>query len=124
MDRYHIKTGFNINHIDILLSLTMIYNTLNWHYTPHCIDNIKNRFMEIDKLLLFIKNLKLDYSQIFEYYYNDISNTIEKICYRINYLKYIDIILVIGNNKNIITIYTNSVNDKHITLKTELYNKV
>ena len=48
MNRYHIKTGFNMDHIDMLLSLTMIYNTLNWHYTPHCIDNIKNRFMEIN----------------------------------------------------------------------------
>jgi hypothetical protein len=45
----------------------------------------------------------------------------EKICYRIPYIKGLDIILVISEEKNIITIYLNSQTDKHETLKKELY---
>jgi len=117
MNRYHIKIGFK--HNQVLQSLTEQLNGLKWQYTEHCLDHIKYRVLDIEGLLLFIKDVELNYNQIFEYYEdNDI---IEKICYRISYNKFQDIILVISKEKRIITIYINSKEDNHITLHKELY---
>jgi len=74
--------------------------------------------------LLYIKGLKLEPGQIFEYYLNDLTKEPEKVCYRIQYIKAgVDIILVMLESKEIITIYINSSNDKHETLKKELYQR-
>lgn len=122
MERYHIKTGFNILHIEALKTLNTALNSKAWQYTAHCIDNLKYRILNINDILLFIKNLILDYNDIFEYYTD--KNDIIKICYRVKYSKNFDIILVIGRDKKIITIYINDINDNHVTLKIELYNKI
>jgi len=74
----------------------------------------------MEQLLYWIKNeVWLDYSQIFEYYAED--TKIFKICYRVKYNEAVDIILVLTENKKIVTIYYNSSNDKHETLKKEIY---
>lgn len=121
MDRYHIKTGFNLAHISLLKELNNKLNCLEWKYTNHCIDNLKDRAINIKDVLYFIKNLSLKENNIFEYY--AIKNKIIKACYRVNYNKYNDIILVLDEDKRIITIYLNSSNDNHVTLKKYLYNK-
>ena len=121
MLRYHKKVYFPINSDNILKKFTDYLNALNFKYTSHCINNIKNRIYNIHDLLYFIKNLKLDYKNIFEFYIEN--NIIEKACYRIKYQNNIDIILILSKFKDIITIYINSDNDTHVTLKHELYNK-
>lgn len=120
--RYHKEVYTKPEHWEILKQETEYYNTLNWHYTEHCLDNVKYRVIDTEGLLRFIKDLKLDISQIFEYYL-DINGMPEKICYRTESPAGVDFILVVGENKNIITIYINSPEDKHIGLKTELYTK-
>ena len=89
---------------------------------PICLDNIKYRYDNIKEILLFIKKLKLKSDWIFEYYVSDNEDKIIKICYRIPFKNKQDIILIIGENKQIITIYFNSIDDLHYTLKKELYN--
>jgi len=121
MNRYHIKTGFDPKHISQLKELTEQLNCKDWLYSEHCLDNLKYRIIDLKKILIFIKNSILNYSQVFEYYSEQ---DIIKICYRLNYNNLQDIILVLTPDKKIITIYINSVDDKHITLKTELYNKI
>jgi hypothetical protein len=67
--------------------------------------------------------LKLEPGQIFEYYLNDLTKEPEKVCYRVAYNTGIDIILVMAEDKEIITIYINSAEDKHETLNHSLYIK-
>ena len=122
MNRYHVKTGFFPGHIEIIKTITDKLNTKAWRYSGHCLDNIKYRIIDIKAMLLFIKNLKLNYGQVFEYY--SVDDNIIKLCYRITWKPGLDLILVISQDKNIITIYLNSENDKHDTLKKELYNKI
>ena len=122
MDRYHIKTGFEPGHIEVLKALTIKLNGKSWTYSSHCLDNIKYRFIDMKNLLIFIKNTVLIYEYIFEYYSQE--KNIVKICYRIPYNKDQDIILVLSQDKNIVTIYINSSEDRHITLKTELYKNI
>jgi hypothetical protein len=122
MNRYHKEVYTKPEHWQILKQETEYYNNIKWQYTAHCLDNIKNRIIDTEGLLRFIKDLKLDINDIFEYYLYD-NGMPEKICYRIPYPAGLDIILVVGEDKNIITIYLNSPEDKHITLKTELYTK-
>jgi len=122
MNRYHVKTGFFPGHIEIIKTITDKLNTKAWCYSGHCLDNIKYRIIDIKAMLLFIKNLKLNYGQVFEYY--SVDDNILKLCYRITWKPGLDLILVISQDKNIITIYLNSENDKHDTLKKELYNKI
>ena len=120
MNRYHIKIGFEPKHISQLRELTEQLNLKNWSYTEHCIDNLKFRAVDLEGILRFIKGIELNPSQIFEFYTD--SDIIVKVCYRITYNNLQDIILIITPDKKIITIYINSANDLHDTLKKELYN--
>jgi len=123
MLRYHKKVYIKPGDIDKLKDFTAHVNTLTWKYTDHCIDNIKYRNINTENILRFIKNLKLEYDYIFEFYAEENTSNIIKVCYRIPYIKGTDIILVVGTNKQIITIYTNTVEDKHSTLRKEQYIK-
>ena len=61
--------------------------------------------------------------QLFEYYAEDKSREIIKACYRVSWLKDIDIILCLEKDKKIISIWLNSNEDKHETLNENLYCK-
>ena len=76
---------------------------------------------DIENLLNTIKHTQLKSKDVFEFY-TDSKGNIEKLCYRITYTYKDDIILVVSNTKNIVTIYLNSVEDNHTTLKEHLYN--
>jgi len=92
---------------------------LDWKYSCHSLENVRYRISNLEKLLIFIRELYLKTDNIFEYYL--LNGNIEKVCYRINYDDVFDIILVISDKKKIITIYLNNKDDKHFTLKKELY---
>jgi hypothetical protein len=120
MNRYHKAVYTTADHWQTLKKETDYFNTIKWQYTGHCLENLINRAVDIEGILRYIKDLKLNTDDIFEYYLWD-NGTPEKICYRIKNPAGLDIILVIGEEKNIITIYLNSPDDDHITLKKELY---
>jgi hypothetical protein len=120
MLRYNKAVYFKPEALKSLKTFTLQLNNLQWNYSRHCLDNIKFRVIDIKGLLLFIKGLKLSASDIFEYYIDDINKNIIKACYRIPYLGN-DIIIVLGDKKQIITIYLNDKNDNHITLKKGIY---
>ena len=121
MKRYHKKVYFPFGSITDLHKFTDKLNAMQWRYTPHALDNLKYRAIDNRDILLFIKDLVLDFSDVFEFYTQD--NEVIKACYRIYYNDDIDIILVISNDKKIITIYLNERNDLHYTLKENQYNK-
>ena len=120
MLRYHKKVYFPAGDIDRLKIFTDNINSMDWRYSAHCLENIKYRAIDMSRLLLFIKALSLDNAAIFEYYAEDKSRDIIKACYRISFNDE-DIILVMSEDKKIITIYLNSREDEHFTLKRELY---
>jgi hypothetical protein len=122
MGRYHKLVYTEPKHWQRLEALTEQLNNVKWQYTEHCLDHIKSRAVDLEGLLRYVKGLRLEAGQIFEYYLDDKGEPI-KICYRINWLKNLDIILIIGINKQIITIYINSREDLHYTLKQELYQR-
>jgi len=121
MTRYHKAVFTEVEHWQRLEALTERLNSLKWTYSGHCLESVKNRIIDLEGLLKFIKGLRLEAGQIFEYYLDDRAEPI-KLCYRIPYTEAgVDIILVVSKEKNIITIYINSRTDNHITLKKELY---
>jgi hypothetical protein len=121
MLRYHKKVYIDQTDLERLKTFTEGLNSLSWAYTDHCLDNIKSRAIDLEGLLGFIKGIILDYNTIFEFYAEEQTREIIKVCYRINWQKDLDIILVIGKNKQIITIYLNSSDDLHYTLRKEAY---
>lgn len=123
MLRYHKKVYIDPKDLERLKTFTNRLNTLDWQYTNHSIDNIRYRAIDLEGLLRFIKDLVLDYTMIFEFYVDEQTREITKVCYRINWQKNIDIILVVSQEKNIVTIYINSKDDLHYTLKENLYTK-
>ena len=122
MLRYHKDVYIPEADKSRLEALTIELNALKWRFTPHCIDNLTVRTIRQEDILLFIKDLKLQAVDIFEYYINEY-NRIIKICYRIPYTQNMDIILIISDEKNIITVYMNEKEDNHITLNKNLYVK-
>lgn len=122
MLRYHKKVYFKFEDTKRLETFTGLLNVKQWAFSSHCLDNLKYRDVDVEAILLFIKNLKLKYEDIFEFYTDD-KGELLKLCYRIKFNKTIDIILVISAEKKIITIYENSANDLHYTLNESLYQK-
>ena len=120
--RYHKKIYFPNSSRADLKDFTCRMNNTGWKYTQHTLDHIRYRAIDIQEVLQFIKGLTLNAKQVFEYY-TEGKDDISKVCYRIPYIKGEDIILVVGSNKQIITIYYNNSKDKHLTLKEELYAK-
>jgi hypothetical protein len=123
MLRYHKDVYMNPGHFKGLQTFTDRLNWLKWGYSGHCLENLKYRAIDLESILKYIRDLKLESGQIFEYYINDLTNEPEKVCYRVAYNPGIDLVLVINQYKEIITIYINSANDKHETLKKELYQR-
>ena len=122
MNRYHVKVYIPQNDKFELGIFTEIIDNMSWRYTTHTLDNLKYRTIDIKSVLYCIKMYILNTDDIFEYYKDDAGNII-KVCYRIHYTAGTDLILVISDKKEIITIYTNERNDDHITLNKNLYVK-
>jgi hypothetical protein len=120
MNRYHKKVYTAPEHWRTLKTLTEQLNRRAWGYSEHCLDMIKDRAINCEAVLRFIKDIILEPSQIFEYYLSDIGEPI-KVIYRINFNQDMDLILVVSNTKKLITIYINSCGDTHITLRPEQY---
>ena len=122
MKRYHKKVYLPSDSRKKLQGFTDKLNSMNWRYTRHTLDNLKYRAINLQEILNFVKGLKLEAKNIFEFYASDTGNII-KACYRVEFSQGVDIILVVGYNKEIITIYSNIKEDEHITLKKEIYTK-
>jgi hypothetical protein len=118
LERYHVKIGFKQEHIKKLEDFTNRLNGLSWKYSSHSIDGLSYRAVDVEGLLRHIKGVELSAGAIFEYYAE--GSEIIKACYRINYGA-VDIILVLNEDKLIVTIYLNSAKDNHETLQKNIY---
>ena len=74
--RYHREVYIPISDIKRLASLTEYLNTLKWTYSAHSLDNLKYRMIRQEDILLYIRDLKLKDTDIFEYY-TDYKNNIK-----------------------------------------------
>jgi hypothetical protein len=122
MKRYHKDVYIPEAGKRSLEALTDVLNTLKWTYSKHVLDNLKYRSINMEAILLFIKNTRLQAKDIFEYYIDD-KSIIYKVCFRLSFASGTDIILVLSNMKNIVTLYMNEKNDMHYTLNKSLYVK-
>ena len=124
MKRYHIKINPKkfIEAESQLKDFTAYINNLSFRLTSHSFDHLQHRLslFNYSELMEFIKHLNFDYEAIFEFYTND-NGSIKKVCYRVNYSDKIALIFVMGQDKQLITVYVNNVNDNHKTLKKGLY---
>lgn len=124
MKRYHIDINFPSEHTEKLKSFVKKINSQSFKYSKHCIDRLYQNLLsseKVSKSLSFLKNLSFEYEHIFEYYIE--GGEIVKACFRLSYSSYNDIIIVLSQDKVIITVYLNDVKDEHITLNRELYVK-
>ena len=120
--RYHKKVYFPEGSDQKLTALCDQLNDKAWQYTAHSLDGLKYRAIDQKAVLLFIKDLSLEPSKVFEYYIE--GSKITKICYRVEYTDNMDLVIVISKEKNIVTIYSQLKNDEHITLNSCLYCKI
>jgi len=106
MNRYHRKVFYPQEAGQELESITKELNS------------IKDEPVDIKSLLLYIKDLKINSENIFEYYKDN--DYIAKICVRFDW-KNESVILCLTANKTLVSVWINSVEDTHETLKKELY---
>ena len=94
---------------------------ITWNYSQHFLERIKSRSKNEKKVLRFINRLILKEKNIFEYYKEN--NQISVACYKIAYMKKFNLILVINNNKKILTIFYELISDKPKRINKNLYVK-
>lgn len=119
MKRYHKKIYFPRKHHRGLFELCNSMKSMPWKYSKHALDNIKNRSLFVEDVLKFIKDLSLSHTHIFEYYTE--KDIITKMCFRYTYDKETDIIIVVSNEKRLVTVYYNAKDDEHYTLNKTIY---
>lgn len=119
MKRYHKDISFPTDHQEQLKGVNAIFNNGDsFIKTTHGIDRL-DRFRLIE-VLTFLSSVRFSVKDIFEYYINE-HNIITKVCYRLKYNDSEDLIIVLGREKTMITMYLNNTSDSHSTLKRELY---
>lgn len=86
-------------------------NNLSWkvslHATEKCMERVNGN------LSRFLKSVVLSPSQVFEYYTKGRTSEIRKACYRLSLSSKKDIILVVAEEKLLVTIYFNDKMDTH-----------
>lgn len=120
MERYHKALGaFDDNGVR---DFTRTLNKRRFEYSSHFFEQVRERFSICDqgKLGLMFQALELQACQCFEYYI--VAGQIDKACYRLPFDADKDVILVLARNKYIVTVYSNSVWDKHETLNKAVYS--
>lgn len=121
MKRYHIKVYYPNSAKKSLRAFTEALQSRAWQYSRHALENLKYRSYNVKDILLYIKGLKLDSNEIFEFYSDNTG--IKKAVFKIDYKGIFDLCIVISDKKKIVTIYINSKNDNHDTLDRGLYVK-
>jgi hypothetical protein len=128
-NRYHKEVGFDQDHQQDLIDLIHKFNgTKRYGRTKHAFHRLNERFDYISILNYLANKVEFHYGQVFEYYVKQDSNLISKVCFRIEYptspYETQDLILVLTRQKDIVTLYINTTDDNHRTLKRELYTEV
>jgi len=127
--RYHKEVGFDKEHQQDLIDLIHKFNEVKrYGRTKHAFHRLNERF-DYSSILNYLANkVEFHYGQVFEYYVNEESNLISKLCFKIEYrtspYETQDLILVLTRRKDIVTLYINNTGDNHSTLKRELYTEV
>ncbi|MHA1382053.1 MAG: hypothetical protein ACTSRG_27085 [Candidatus Helarchaeota archaeon] len=121
MLRFHKNICFPKEYDSQLNDLTSLFNENKaFKRSSHGISQLKIRFNLLDILNFLNEKIYFNTNDIFEYYIKN--NNIIKVCYKMEYDSFNDIILVLSNEKAIITIYINSKKDNHKTLNKALYS--
>lgn len=119
--KYHKSIYFPIENHDRLKNFNNIINSLDFRFSCHAKQAIKERIYNLEYFYNFIKDLKFNVDDVFEYIIIDYN--IEKAVYRIKYNENQDIVFALGKDKMIITLYFNNRADKHYTLNHGEYCK-
>ena len=118
MTRYHKDIFFPDN--DKLPAIVSNLNQRKWVLSKHSFDRIIEKSENVSVIGYFIKDLVLKEAYLFEYYKeNDI---ITKLVFRIPFDNENDIILVLNDYKEIVTVYYNNKEDNHRTLDNKIYS--
>jgi hypothetical protein len=118
MLRFHKNVFFPDNASSKLKDLCLALNSKDWSFSSHAIDSIKDEPINLHELLTEIKALKIYANGIFEFYLDN--SSIVKICYRFNW-KSKSIIICLNSSKTLISVWVNSIDDNHATLRKNLY---
>ena len=60
MLRYHKQVFFDPKDTESLKAFTNRLNGLHWRYSSHSIEGLKYRAIDLESLLLFVKDIKLN----------------------------------------------------------------
>jgi len=123
MERYHKDLGFPKVHLKRLEELNAKYNSSKrFGRTSHAVQRLNERFDYLNILKFLAEEIRFKVEDIFEIYVEN--EVVQKVCYKIDYSSWQDLIIILTKDKAIVTLYANAKNDNHKTLKKELYQTV
>ena len=111
--RYHRSVFFPVGIENSLFEFTKNLNYMEWSYTDHALDRLSEETRQ-KKIKEFLKSVWLDPEWIFEIYLN--KTEIRKVCFRCSFSDEEDLILVVTDEKSLVTLYFNDVGDLHNTM--------
>lgn len=120
--RYHKSVFFPPGIENDLFFFTRKLNYRIWEFTDHALDRLSDEPRE-GVIKKFLDALWLDSDWIFEVYLD--KDHIKKVCYRCSFSEDEDLILVVTDEKGLVTLYFNDVGDLHnsMDLNREEYAK-
>jgi hypothetical protein len=121
MQKYHKNIGFKEDHDILTEKLIKSLENRKFTFSRHSIDELR---LESEALHIVeaIKGYSLAFCDVFEIVIdNDI---IMKLGFRIPLNSQDDIIFIINSAKNIVTLWTNSKEDRHVSLNPNNYSIV
>jgi hypothetical protein len=118
--RYNKQVYFPLKDKQALINAIESLNVKQWKILFHAKLRLQEKFKNDVKLLMFINELKLNYNNLFEYYV--INGKLEKFCFELVYNGK-KLALVLTSEKEIVTLWENSILDFHNTIDFSLYCK-
>jgi hypothetical protein len=121
MMKYHKDIYFRPQDREGLESLNNFLARKKFTWSIHAKENI-SRVKDLHYFYKWFNMVEFTVKNIIEY--TIIDNDIKKVLYRLQYDEKSDILISVSNSGNIITLWFNSVQDKHKTLNTREYSTV
>lgn len=122
MKRFHRQVSKSFDESRLKEFTEELNSVDTWNLSSHCLERFNSKFPGISKQIEnSLKTISLSAKCCFEYYSE--GDKIIKAAYRYKWKNLKDLVLIIAENKLLVTVFINPRNDGHKNLDKSLYER-